>query len=130
VTTRIVLALSAVIWLPYGVYCFFAPDALAGIAGVTAGSTTGSIELRAMYGGLQLAIGALAGAGALRAALERPALVALAFLCAGLFLARTAGALFEGELSAYTASGLVFELGSALLVGWRLASPASPAATA
>jgi hypothetical protein len=119
--TRIVLGLSALIWLPYGLYCFLAPDALAGIAGVAAGTTTGSIELRAMYGGLQLAIGALALAGALRAALARPALVALAFLCGGLFLARSLGALLEGELSAYTASGLAFELTGAALAGWLLA---------
>ena len=71
---RIVLGLSAAIWLPYGLYCFFAPDALAAIAGVASNSTTGSIELRAMYGGLQLSIGALALAGLLRASLQRPAL--------------------------------------------------------
>jgi hypothetical protein len=118
--TRILLALSALVWLPYGLYCFVAPAALATIAGVAAGSTTGSIELRAMYGGLQLAIGALAGAGALRAALARPALFALAFLCGGLFLARALAALIEGELSSYTAMGLAFELGSAGLAGWLL----------
>ena len=117
---RIVLGLSAAIWLPYGLYCFFAPEVLAAIAGVASDSTTGSIELRAMYGGLQLSIGALALAGLLRASLRRPALIALAFLCGGLFLARSAGAVLEGELSGYTASGLVFEISSAGLAVWLL----------
>ena len=66
--------------------CFFDPGSLEEIAGVGARSTTGTIELRAMYGGLQAALGALAGAALLRPALERPALVALAFVCGGLFL--------------------------------------------
>lgn len=118
--SRIVLGLSALLWLPYGLYCFFAPGALAEIAGVTSGSPTGSIELRAMYGGLQLAIGSLALAGLLQESLRRPALVALLFLCGGLFIARLAGAALEGELSAYTRMGLGFEIASAGLAGWAL----------
>jgi hypothetical protein len=57
---RIFLAFSALLWLPYGVYCFFDPGFLAGAAGVVSQSPTASTELRAMYGGLQTAIGALA----------------------------------------------------------------------
>ena len=54
---RIFLLVSTLVWLPYGIYCFFAPGFLAGAAGVAALSPTGRTELRAMYGGLQAGIG-------------------------------------------------------------------------
>ena len=54
------LIFSAIIWLPYGLYCFFQPGSLAEAAGVVATIPTATTELRAMYGGLQMAIGALA----------------------------------------------------------------------
>jgi hypothetical protein len=110
--TRIFLFLSFLIWLPYGVYCFAQPGSLADAAGVAFQSPTGSTELRAMYGGLQIAIGALAGLAALRANLVRPALLAIAFLTAGLGSARLLGVAIDGGLSSYTATGLGFELTS------------------
>ena len=115
---RVFLAVSALVWLPYGIFCFFQPGYLAEAAGVAASSTTGTIELRAMYGGLQAAIGALALYAALRPTWVRHALVALAFLTAGLFLSRFAGAVAAGELSGYTAFGLAFESTSAILAMW------------
>ena len=110
---RIFLGLSALIWLPYGIFCFFQPGYLGEAAGVTISSTTASIELRAMYGGLQAAIGALAVAALLRPALERTALLTLVFLCLGLGLARSLGTLIDGEMSSYTGIAIVFELTSA-----------------
>ena len=117
---RAFLFVSALVWLPYGIFCFFQPGYLAEAAGVAASSTTGTVELRAMYGGLQAAIGALALWAALRPAWLRHALVAIAFLCAGLFVSRFAGAIAAGEVSGYTAFGLAFESSSALLAMWLL----------
>jgi hypothetical protein len=115
---RVFLAFSVLLWLPYGVYCFFDPGFLAGTAGVASQSPTGSTELRAMYGGLQTAVGALALAGWLRASLRRPALLALGFLTSGLGLARLGGVALDGGLSSYTALGLLFEFASAGLSAW------------
>ncbi len=115
---RIFLGLSAIVWLSYGVFCFFQPGALVEIAGVSALSTTASVELRAMYGGLQAAIGAFAALAVFQAGLRRPALLAIAFLCSGLGLARLLGVLLEGELSSYNAAGLGFELVSATVAIW------------
>jgi len=126
VIARAFLAVSALVWLPYGIYCFFQPGYLAGAAGVAASSATGTVELRAMYGGLQAGIGALALFAALRPAWVPHALVALAFLCAGLFLSRLAGAAAAGEVSGYTAFGLAFEFTSAV-VAVRLLPRASTA---
>ncbi len=115
---RVFLALSTLLWLPYGVWCFFAPGYLAGSAGVSFLSPTGSTELRAMYGGLQAAIGALALAGSLRAPLLRPALLSLGFLASGLALARLGGVALDGGLSSYTALGLFFEITTAGFSVW------------
>jgi hypothetical protein len=110
---RIFLAASALVWLPYGIYCFFQPAALGEFAGVTATSATGSTEVRAMYGGLQAAIGAFALLALLRDGLVKPVLLMLAFLCTGLALGRLGGILSDGGLSAYTICGLAFEIASA-----------------
>jgi hypothetical protein len=111
------LALSALAWFPYGLFCFFAPGALAGGAGVTFTTATGTTELRAMYGGLQAALGLLAFASMQRESLRRPALIALFTVTAGLGIARLLGAVNDGAWSMYTVLGLVFEWGSAAWAG-------------
>ena len=118
--TRPFLLFSAAVWLPYGLYCFATPSALTPIAGVAATTATGTVELRAMYGGLQAALGVLALVGIRRATLARPALIALAFLCAGLGSARLVAAILAQELGPYTACGLVFEWASAAVASTLL----------
>jgi hypothetical protein len=110
---RVFLALSALVWLPYGLWCFLRPEFLAEAAGIVASTTTASTELRAMYGGLQMGIGMLAAAAVLAPSLRRPALLTVAFLCTGLATTRLLGVLLDGGLSAYTAAGLFFEILSA-----------------
>ena len=117
--SRIFLFLSALIWLPYGIYCLWVPHSLAQ-AGITATSATGTTELRAMYGGLQMAVGALALAGAVRGSLRRTALVAIGSLTLGLGSARLLGLLLDHSFSQYTGLGLAFEWTSALLCRWLL----------
>ncbi len=111
--TVVVLAISALVWLPYGVFCFLRPGFLAGAAGVAATTATGTIELRAMYGGLEAAIGTLAAVAVVRPPLRQPALVMLVCVYAGLGLSRVLATLLAGELSAYTAAALGLELGGA-----------------
>jgi hypothetical protein len=122
---KLFLGLSALVWFPYGLYCFFAPTALAGSAGVTFTTPTGVTELRAMYGGLQAALGLLAFAGMQRPPLTRPALIALFTVTAGLGTARLLAALGDGAWSGYTLLGLVFELGSALWAAALLRAPSA-----
>ena len=107
--TRPFLLFSAAVWLPYGLYCFATPSALAPIAGVAATTATGTVELRAMYGGLQTAIGVLALLGAVRGSLTRTALVTLGTLALGLGSARLFGVFVDGHFTAYTGMGLGFE---------------------
>jgi len=106
---RIFLGLCALAWLPYGLFCLANPGSLAETAGVEATSATGRIELRAMYGGLQAAIGALALAGALRPSLAPHALLALGSVAAGLGVSRLASAANAGEFLPYTVMALALE---------------------
>jgi len=112
---RIFLAAMTIVWLPYGLYCFLDPDALRAMAGVVATTPTAMTELRAMYGGLQSAIGALSLAATVRPRLERPALIMLATLLPGLASARLLGLALDGSWSSYTAMGLAFEITGALV---------------
>jgi hypothetical protein len=125
---RAFLAFSALVWLPYGLWCFLRPEFLADAAGIVASTPTASTELRAMYGGLQMGIGLLAAAALLAPSLCRPALLAIAFLCTGLATTRALGVLLDGGLSSYTAAGLVFEILSASIAITLL--PRAPATSA
>jgi hypothetical protein len=109
---RLFLGLFGLVSVLYGVFCLLRPGFLDAFAGVAATSTTGTVELRAMYGGLQTAFGVLALLGALRPAFTHAALLATAVLCAGLGSFRLLGAIAASELSSYTGQGLVFELGA------------------
>jgi hypothetical protein len=120
VAARIFLGISAVLWLPFGLYCLFEPGFLAGAAGVSFTTATGSIDMRATYGGLTSALGAFALIGALRPGWTRQALVMLAVACAGLGSARLLGVGLDGELTAWTMQALVLELGTVALGSWLL----------
>lgn len=103
---------SAFVWLVYGFYCFVAPATLLESAGVTFTTPTGSTELRAMYGGLQMAFGVLALLGLRGGALARTALIGLGLATGGLGVARLFAAFLDSGWSAYTLFALVFEFGS------------------
>jgi hypothetical protein len=90
--------------------CFLKPGLLSEAAGVSAVSVTGTTELRAMYGGLQGAIGMLAIAAFFNPTLVNPFLVALITISAGLLLGRIAGLIMDGGYTRYTGMALGFEI--------------------
>ena len=113
--SRVFLGVSALVWFPYGLLCLAKPSILENTAGVVASTVTGTVELRAMYGGLQVAIGALCTLGCVSRAWRTCALTSLGVLTAGLGLGRIVGVTAGGGLSSYTAAALGFELVSAVL---------------
>ena len=112
---NVFLIATAIIFLPYGIMCFVKPGMLSEAAGVSAVSSTGTTELRAMYGGLQGAIGVLAIAAFFIPSLVDPFLVALITVSAGLLFARIAGLIIDGGFTGYTGMALGFE--TVLLLG-------------
>lgn len=117
------LVFETLVWLPYGLYLVFAPAFLTSATegGVMMQNGAGITEIRAMYGGLQAAIGTLCLLALLRTRYVRPALITVAFLTAGLFAGRLYGVSVDGGLSGYTAGALVFE-GASASVGFFLLS--------
>ena len=113
--SRVFLGVSALMWIPYGLLCLAKPSLLEGAAGVAATTATGTVELRAMYGGLQIAIGVLCVLGCMSSTWRRQALTTLGVLYAGLGLARLAGIAAGGGMSSYTAVALAIELASTVL---------------
>jgi len=124
---RIFLMVSVLIWIPYGLYCLYDPAFLEGAAGLAATNDTGTTELRAMYGGLQVAIGLLALFALLNAKRVHSALWCLAILIGGIGIARLLGALVAGDTSGYTLGAVSFEFVAAAWATWLLARDPSPA---
>jgi hypothetical protein len=109
------LVFQVCVWAPYGLYLIIAPSFLAGAAGVIGETPTGTTELRAMYGGLQAAIGLLCAHALARPQYRRHALLALCFLSAGLGSSRFLGLLVDSSASGYTLGALGFELFNATI---------------
>ena len=118
---RLFLGFQAIIFIPYGLYCLVQPGMLSDSAGLTATSVTGVIELQAMYGGLQTAVGVLCALAAVVERYRSGALMALLFIFAGLAVPRVSLALMNGEFSGYTTFAMIFESVSLVFLLWLVA---------
>lgn len=116
---KVFLSMWALVFISYGLYCLASPGVLLD-AGVQATSVTGTIELQAMYGGLQTALGVLCLLGVLRESYQQTALMALLFIFAGLAVVRVSLGLRLGDSSDYTVYASIFEASSLLFLCWHL----------
>lgn len=114
------LIFSTLVWLPYGVLCFYFQDWVGALNGIQAVSETGKVEFKAMYGGVQMGMGLLALSALFNASLVRPALMMFIFVCGGMGLARFLAADFTSSVSAYTCFALLLETVTAALAGFCL----------
>lgn len=119
--TRIFLGFTGLAFAGYGVVCLVSPDVVADAAQLGLASDVARAEVRAMYGGLQIAVGGLALAGLLRPALRPGALLALACVFAGLAGGRLVGLVVESAPGAYNGAAFAYEAVSAVLAValWR-----------
>ena len=119
--TRIVLIVNACVWLLYGLLCLVRPSTLAEVAAMGLASPTAIVEIQAMYGGLEVAIGVLALWGALRPRSAEAAIWSLLILYCGLVGGRAFGLFTSGDRSAYNLGAIAFELTGAALAAWSYA---------
>lgn len=119
--TRVVLVANALVWLPYGLVCLLRPSTLADVAALGLASPTAIVEVQAMYGGLEIAIGVLALWGALRPRWAEAAIWSLLVLYCGLVGGRGLGLITSGDRSAYNLGAIAFELTGALSAAWAYA---------
>ena len=117
---RVFLALMAVLFIFYGLYCLVQPGYLEEVAGVSAAGITGTIEIQAMYGGLETAIGVLCALGAIQVSMRRPALIAVLFCFTGLAIPRVTLGLMHGDVGGYTLAAMILETFSAVMALYLL----------
>lgn len=100
------------------------PAVVPAIFGGTAPTAASRTEVRAVYGGLPLAMAAMVAVESRRSA--RPMTAAVAVLSAAMAAGRVAGAMVEGEADLPTRGFVALELATAaaLAVGARSSAPA------
>lgn len=107
--TKIFLGFNAVVFIGYGLMCLVSPAVVADQTGMQLATGVASTEVRAMYGGLQTAIGLLALAGLLRPGLQASVLLTLVFLYFGLASGRMLGIVVDAEPGSYNLGAVAFE---------------------
>lgn len=103
------LAYSALVWVVWGGICLFIPQAWSGavIPGMTVfdlSSATARTEVRAMYGGLQIAIGLLAAIAVFKPQHRETTLLFFVLALSGLALSRIYGMVMEDSQAIFVFS--------------------------
>jgi len=122
--TSIVLWLSGLSLLAFGAAFVVAPLATMASAGIVLDGALAATELRAFYGGLEVALGVLVLLCALRPERRRDGLLLTFAIFAGIGMARLVGMLLSGADSGFLRFAIVTELGLAALAAWCLRTPA------
>ena len=118
---KIVLWISAIIFICYGLACLFSPDIPAGYAGLSMTNGDALAEIGAMYGGLQTGFGLFCLLAASKPVYYRAGLLLLV-MCIGLLaLSRLYYTLVGGDpVGDYTWGAMAFEFTTAILAAVAL----------
>lgn len=118
---KIVLWISTLSFVSYGIACLLSPELPAGYAGLAIINGDGYAEMGAMYGGLQTGFGIFCLLGATRADLYKPALTAVCLVIGCLALGRVFSiATGTDPVAAYTWGATAYEFATAILAGIAL----------
>ena len=113
---KIVLWVSTIAFVGYGLQCLISPQVPADFAGLAIVNGDGYAELGAMYGGLQTGFGILCLLGALREDLFKPVLTAVALVIGSLAVGRLYSAVTAPDpVAAYTWGATAYEFATAIL---------------
>jgi hypothetical protein len=113
---KIVLWVSAVTFISYGLICLIAPDVPAQYAGLSMNNGDAIAEISAMYGGLQTGLGLFCLLAALNPNFYKTGLVVLIFCIGSLALARLYSTLLITDpVSAYTWGAMTYEFATTIL---------------
>lgn len=108
---KIVLWLSALVFICYGLISLVFPAVPAGYAGLIISNGDAYAEIASMYGGLQTGIGVFCLIAATRAQFYQSGLLVLVIGIGGITVARFIGFLVTAEpVTAYTYGALGYEL--------------------
>ena len=108
------LLFTVLVWLPWGLLCIFDVSVIADIIGVVGVTPSGNSDLRAMYGGVQTAVGLMAALALYDTRFFPNFLLALAFVGSCLALSRTYGLFADDSSTRYTWGVLAYEYFAAI----------------
>ena len=124
--SRLALITAASGFTGFGIACLVRPKRMLNRVDVRPKSARGTTELRAMYGGLELGLGAFFATAAAKDHLSRPALLAQALGLGGLAISRFAGILRDHPRGPLMKALLVGESSAAVLAAVALATRPQP----
>lgn len=110
---RGLLWINGLFLVSYGAWCVFVPGTVTQVTGVVLPGPDAMTEARALYGGMELALGLLMLRGLKLPHFETARMVSIAFF-GGLGLARALGMVLDGSLGAYTVVAAIWEIGCAV----------------
>lgn len=113
--SRINLAITSVVFLAYGVGPVFDPASAASVLGLSIATLSGTVSIRAIYGGYLIGAGLLFAITALKTSYTRLGLFALLLVVAPIFVSRCAGLLIISEASVDQLMRLAMEFASILI---------------
>lgn len=118
------LIFTVLVWLPWGLMCVFDLTLIADIIGVSGITASGKSDLRAMYGGVQTAVGLIAALALYDTRFFPNLLFTLAFVGSCLALSRSYGLFVDDSSTAYTWGVMAYEYFAAIssLVWLRMLS--------
>ncbi len=118
---KVILWVSAVIFIAYGLVCFFSPGLPASYAGLAMNNGDAFSEIGAMYGGLQTGFGLFCLIAALKPEHYRSGLLLLAVAIGLLALGRLYSTLVgPGDVGFYTWGAMGYEFVTAILAAIAL----------
>ena len=123
---KLLLIISGLTFIIYGLACAFDPSLPAGYIGMELGQAGGHVEFIAMYGGLQAALGIFFLYCGLHSERRLAGLKCLVLFIGGLGLARLGGLLSHG-FDNYNLAATCYELGSTALALWAIKTIAATA---
>lgn len=124
--TRFVLWALAIVFLAFGLVALIQPEAMTGPPGLDSSAAGAVTEVRALYGGLQIGLGALLVWAVLDPSRWASGLMAYGLLLGAVGDCRFIGLLIDGNWTGFHLFALGFEWTTALLalfLCWRLRQP-------
>ena len=110
ITAKLILLLSALMHLYFGLVFIFSPVDMMNKLSIAATSSSGLIEMRTFYGGLMSAMGSFFALGVLRKEFLKPALIMLAMTYAGAVLTRSYGIAIAAQVDSIIWTVLTVEI--------------------
>ena len=113
-----ILGLSSLLFISYGLACFYDPSIAASNAGLVMEGSSAFAEIGAMYGGLQIGFGLFCLIAVINANYYRAGILALLIVIGFLGVARLISQIVgNDEWTSYTVGALIYELATMVISG-------------